>query len=137
MVRRWRGGGYWPAAAAAAAAKRAAKFTPQALVNTAWSLAVIGGEALRGGAFAALWGEISARGDAAAGAPADAATSASVEFGPWRGKHLNQIHQCAVAVDAAGGADAWVSRRCLTRSRRRRARVARAASTPRCVLVPA
>ena len=38
-----------PAAAAAAAAKRAAKFTPQALVNTAWSLAVIGGEALRGG----------------------------------------------------------------------------------------
>ena len=98
-----------PAVAAAAAAERAAKFTPQALVTTAWSLAVVGGEALRGGAFAALWGEISARGDAAAAdaPPIDAAASgASVEFGLWRGKHLNQIHQCAVAVDAAGGAEA-------------------------------
>ena len=38
------------------AAKMAASFTAHPLVNTAWSLAVIGGDALRSRAFAALWG---------------------------------------------------------------------------------
>lgn len=98
---------------------KVSKFTPQALVTTAWSLAVVGGDALRSRAFAALWGEMCARGRdaAAADASSDASSSSAaaskadvpgeqIVFGGWRGKHLNQINQAAVSVEAAGGAEA-------------------------------
>ena len=96
-------------AADANAAKMAASFTAHPLVNTAWSLAVIGGDALRSRAFAALWGEICARGEAAAaeGATVDPSLDGDrIQFGSWRGKNLNQINQAIVAVQSEGGAEA-------------------------------
>jgi len=103
------------AVARASAAAAAHTFTPQALVTTAWSLAVMGGDVLRATSFAALWGEMCARGEAAASADgADGAAPSyapdvageQITFGKWRGKHLNQIHQAAVSVAAAGGVEA-------------------------------
>ena len=93
--------------AAAATAAGATKFNPHALVNTAWSLAVMGGDALRGKAFKFLWEEICARGCAVADSSAFGdVPGEQIVFGEWRGKHLNQIHQVAVSVDAAGGVTA-------------------------------
>ena len=91
------------------AAKKAASFTPQPLVTTAWSLAVIGGDALRSRAFSALWSEICVRGEAAAaeGAMVDPSLEGDrIQYGPWRGKNLNQINQAIVAVQSAGGTEA-------------------------------
>ena len=98
--------------AAAAASALAKKFTPQALVTTAWSLSVVGAEAMRSRAFKALWGEIGRLGgevndaDAVAKEALLAESGDKIVFGPWRGKHLNQINQCVVSVDACGGCDA-------------------------------
>ena len=100
-------------------ASQTSKFTPQALVTTAWSLAVVGGDALRGKMFAFLWGEMGARGreaaqeaeaagssSSSAAAVADDVPGEQITFGKWRGKHLNQINQAAVSVAAAGGTEA-------------------------------
>lgn len=89
--------------AAAHAKQAAAQFSPAALVNAAWALAVIGGDGLRSSGFRALWAEICARGEADA---ASFVPGEQMVFGAWRGKHLNQVHQVSMSVDAAGGTDA-------------------------------
>lgn len=93
-----------PALAAENSAEAAKRFAPQTLVSVAWSLAVLGEEATASRAFAACWRDVGARGATFAAAPEFAgvdpdADADRVALGPWRGKHLNQIHQIAVAVE--------------------------------------
>ena len=104
MVRRRRRGRYRQGGGRRQRREMAASFTAHPLVNTAWSLAVIGGDALRSRAFAALWGEICARGEAAAAegrrwTPLD---GDRIQYGSWKGKNLNQINQAIVAVRVRG-----------------------------------
>ena len=88
----------------ATAATKAQTFTPHALVATAWGLAVLGGDALRSFSFKTIWAEIGRKG--AEFGTDQMSDENNVKYGPWMGKHLNQIHQCVVSVDAAGGFEA-------------------------------
>ena len=88
----------------ATAATKAQTFTPHALVATAWGLAVLGGDALRSFSFKTIWAEIGRKG--AEFGTDQMSDENNVKYGSWMGKHLNQIHQCVVSVDAAGGCEA-------------------------------
>jgi len=94
---------------AATASKNARTFTPHALAATLWGLTVLGGDATRSFSFRAVWAELARRG---AEIESDSSLSDSVSdatrvtHGPWMGKHLNQIHQAIVSVDASGGTEA-------------------------------
>jgi hypothetical protein len=100
---------------AATASKNARTFTPHALAATAWGLTVLGGDATRSFSFRAVWAELARRGseidsDESSDESSDSSDVVSdatrVTHGPWMGKHLNQIHQAIVSVDALGGTEA-------------------------------
>lgn len=100
---------------AATASKNARTFTPHALAATAWGLTVLGGDATRSFSFRAVWAELARRGseidsDESSDESSDSSDVVSdatrVTHGPWMGKHLNQIHQAIVSVDALGGPEA-------------------------------
>ena len=96
------------AALTATASKKAQSFTPQTLVATAWGLTVMGGDALGSFSFKQTWTEIGRKGveysDDSSDSSDDSHSSQPVKLGAWGGKHLNQIHQVIVSVDALGGA---------------------------------
>ena len=99
---------------AATASKNARTFTPHALAATAWGLTVLGGDATRSFSFRAVWAELARRGSEIDSDARDESSDSSdavsdatrVTHGPWMGKHLNQIHQAIVSVDALGGTEA-------------------------------
>lgn len=92
---------------AGAASKRAESFSPGALATALWGLTVLGGDATRSFAFRSLWNALGAIGSGVE-VPADDAARAAREhgFGPFIGKHLNQIYQASVAVSTSGGCEA-------------------------------
>ena len=100
----------------ATASKNARAFTPHALAATLWGLTALGGDAMRSFSFRTVWAELARRGaeiDLAAQTTRGSLDDESDEthdatrnthhtqHGPWIGKHLNQIHQAIVSVDAA------------------------------------
>ena len=93
---------------AATASKNARTFTPHALAATLWGLTVLGGDATRSFSFRAVWAELARRGaEIETDESSDSVSDATrVTHGPWMGKHLNQIHQAIVSVDASGGTNA-------------------------------
>ena len=93
---------------AATASKNARTFTPHALAATLWGLTVLGGDATRSFSFRAVWAELARRGaEIETDESSDSVSDATrVTHGPWMGKHLNQIHQAIVSVDASGGTEA-------------------------------
>ena len=104
----------------ATASKNARAFTPHALAATLWGLTALGGDAMRSFSFRTVWAELARRGaevdlaaqttrgslDDESDETHDATRSTHhTQHGPWIGKHLNQIHQAIVSVDAtANGA---------------------------------
>ena len=104
----------------ATASKNARAFTPHALAATLWGLTALGGDAMRSFSFRTVWAELARRGaeiDLAARTTRGSLDDENDEthdatrnthhtqHGPWIGKHLNQIHQAIVSVDAtANGA---------------------------------